>query len=466
MVLGSNMLCKQYMNRSKRWIYLQAVLTVVATVLLNQSLVSGQSQSSGHNHIPHPESTPAIQEYAAQEQAWQDYSSQDYSQGHSQEYSAPIQHEYVDQGFSPSYGPSIQAGASAPEHSKLYCGVDQFSDPGCTGGPSWRKQQLIPFESYGAGEYIGPSRTPHVNAYRLRVDDQIEFVFQITRQSFGKGYQLSSGDVIRITSPVDERLNEAARLDGITIMPDNTVSLDLIGTVIAGGKTVEALKAELDSLYSRFYDTKPNVVVSGVQTGTKLRDFLDSVDARAGSGGQARQVTVSPDGTVRLPLVGTVGVVGLTLDELEREINMRYGQQLQGLHVTPILTRRVPRFIYVAGEVAQPGRFELFAPTSAMQAIALAGSWNNGGNTRQIVVFRRDKDWRLMAIKLDLAGGLFGKKPLPSDEIWLRDSDIILVPKRPILRLADAVELYFTRSLYGIFPSELGVFDAQQIGGL
>ena len=167
-----------------------------------------------------------------------------------------------------------------------------------------------------------------------------------------------------------------------------------------------------------------------------------------------------------MPLIGTVGVVGLSLDELEREINMRYGRQLQGIRVTPILTQRAPRFIYVAGEVNTPGRFELTGPTSAMQAIALAGGWNVGGNLRQIVVFRRDKDWKLMATKLDLAGGLFGKRPIPSDEIWLRDSDIILVPKRPILRLADAVELYFTRTLYGIFPSELGVFDAQQIGGL
>lgn len=69
-----------------------------------------------------------------------------------------------------------------------------------------------------------------------------------------------------------------------------------------------------------------------------------------------------------------------------------------------------------------------------------------------------------MAIKLDLAGGLFGRRPMPSDEIWLRDSDIVLIPKRPIQRLADAVELYFSRTLYGIFPSELGVFDAQSIG--
>ena len=301
---------------------------------------------------------------------------------------------------------------------------------------------------------------------RLRVDDVIEFVFQITRLDHGQGYRLSAGDTIRITSPVDEKLNEAARLDGITIMPDNTISLDLIGNIVAGGKTVGELKAELDMLYARFYDTKPNVVVSGITTGTKLRDFLDSVDARAGSGGQSRQVTVAPDGTIRLPLAGSVGVVGLSLDELEREVNMRYAQQLQGLHVTPILITRAPRFIYVAGEVAQPGRFELVAPTSALQALALAGGQNNGGNLRQIVVFRRDKNWRLMAIKLDLAGGVFGKRPLPSDEIWLRDSDIVLIPKTPILRLANAIDLYFTQSLYGIFPSSIGSFDAQQIGGI
>ena len=356
--------------------------------------------------------------------------------------------------------------SAAPLPSKLYCGVDQSSVAASGQEPTWNNKSRIPFETYGPGEYVGPSRTPHVPTYRLRVDDVIEFVFQKTRPDYGQGYRLSAGDTIRITSPVDEKLNEAARLDGITIMPDNTISLDLIGNIAAGGKTVGELKAELDSLYSRFYDTKPNIVVSGITTGTKLKDFLDSVDARAGSGGQSRQVTVAPDGTVRLPLSGTIGVVGLSLDELEREVNMRFAQQLQGLRVTPILISRAPRFIYVAGEVTQPGRFELSAPTSAMQAIALAGGWNNGGNLRQIVVFRRDKNWRLMAIKLDLAGGLFGKRPLPSDEIWLRDSDIVLVPKTPILRLANAIDLYFTRSLYGIFPSQIGSFDAQQIGGV
>lgn len=356
-----------------------------------------------------------------------------------------------------------QPRSSDPEYTKFMCGVDESSERGHCNEPAWANSRLIPWENYSYGEYVGPPRTPHVPTYRLRVDDQIEFVFQITRDGNGQGYRLSPGDVIRVTSPVDERLNEASRLEGIEIMPDGTICLDLVGSVVAAGKTVAELKFELDALYAQFYETRPKVVVSGIQLGTRLRDFLASVDARAGSGGQARQVSVTPDGTIRLPLVGTIGVVGLSLDELERETNMRYAQQLQGLRVTPILTQRAPRFIYVAGEVTNPGRFELPAPTTAMQAIALAGGWNTGGNLRQIVVFRRDQNWRLMAIKLDLAGGLFGKRPVPSDEIWLRDSDIILIPKTPILRLADAVELYFTRTLYGIFPAELGSFDGQAV---
>jgi len=447
------MLCrkKTIPNKSSNSLRALVMVAVAVVVLLNGSLALGQDYIQQQHSVLQPH----VQEYAAGHMNQENFQ-------YLQNEQAPLQYE-IQSPTTYSNGP-IQPSAETP-HTKFYCGVDQSS--GSTNGrePLWNNKTLIPFESYGPGEYIGPSRTPHVPAYRLRVDDQIEFVYQKTRPDNFRGYRLSAGDTIRITSSADENLNEASREDGLTIMPDNTISLDLIGNIVAGGKTVEELRTQLNSLYSRFYDTKPSVVVAGLRTGTKLDDFLASVDARAGSGGQSRQVTVSPDGTIRLPLTGTVGVVGLSLDELEREINMRYAQQLQGLRVTPILTSRAPRFVYVTGEVTQPGRFELTAPTSAMQAIALAGGWNNGGNLRQIVIFRRDKDWQLMAIKLDLAGGLFGRRPLPSDEIWLRDSDIVLVPKTPILRLADAIELYFSRSLYGVFPSELGSFDAQSIGG-
>ena len=72
---------------------------------------------------------------------------------------------------------------------------------------------------------------------------------------------------------------------------------------------------------------------------------------------------------------------------------------------------------------------------------------------------RRDQNWRLTATKLDLAGAIYGKRPQPSDDIWLRDNDIVLVPRKPIQRLSEAVNLYLSNTLFQIFPQQGGAFN-------
>ena len=346
---------------------------------------------------------------------------------------------------------------------KFYCGVNEYTAEKPCARNNWSNGHEIPWEQFGPGEYIGPHRTPHINEYRLRVGDQIEFVFQANRAQTAQQYRLSIGDTIRVVSATDERVNIASQENGLSIMSDGTVSLDIIGTVFAANRTISELQEELNTKYAEFFDSEPRITVTGIRTDTKLSDFLNSVDARAGSGGQSRNARVTVDGTLRLPLIGAVRVVGLTLDELEREVNSRFNVQVPGVHVSVVLSEQAPRFAYVMGEVDEPGRFELDGPTTVTQAIALAGGWLNGGNLRQIVVFRRDNDWRLMALRINLKHGLNGLDPVPVDEIWLRDSDVVLIPKRPIVHIADAIELYFTRTLYALFPSELGVFDAQSV---
>src|SRR5262245_26639810 len=42
-------------------------------------------------------------------------------------------------------------------------------------GPVWG------FQEWAQGEYVGRARLPHVPIYRLRVDDQLDFVFRVTR---------------------------------------------------------------------------------------------------------------------------------------------------------------------------------------------------------------------------------------------------------------------------------------------
>ena len=337
---------------------------------------------------------------------------------------------------------------------KYFAGVDENTARDNTGEPRWKNADMIPWEAFAYGEYIGPHRHPHVAEYRLRVDDQLEFVFILTRERSTEPYRFYVGDTISISSAIDDSINQ----EEIAILGDGTISLSLIGQVRVAGKTIGDLQRELNDRYAKYFQN-PSVVVQVLQGDTPLRDLLDSVDARFGQGGQSRLAVVSPDGTVQLPLIGSVPAIGLTLKEVAREVNARYRNRLRGIEVTPVLTERAPRFIYVVGEVDQPGQFELTGPTSTMQAIALAGGFNSGGNLRQIVVFRRDQNYKLMATKLDLAGALFGKRPHPSDEIWLRDSDIVLIPPRPIQRLSEQVNLYLVQTLYAIFPQQGVAFN-------
>lgn len=351
---------------------------------------------------------------------------------------------------------------------KLMRGIDE-NTPHRWREPRWNNGSQVPWEQYAYGEYLGPYRTPHVDEYRVRIGDQIECNFMQTREKLPQKYQLKIGDSIQITSPVDASLNQptfVGNVPGLQIMPDGSLSLALIGEVRAAGKTVEDLQRELNERYFQ-YVKNPSIVVQVTKSDTPVTDLLDAVDSRFGQGGRSRQVFVSPDGTIQLPMIGSVPAIGLTLAELGREINARYRERLQGVEITPILLNRAPRFVYVLGEVKNAGRYELTAPTSAMQAVSLAGGFERrSGNTRQIIVFRRDKNWKLVATKLDLSGALAGRSPLPSDDIWLRDSDIVLIPAKPIQRLSDAVNLYMTNTLYAIFPQQGIAFSFDQFQSL
>ena len=164
---------------------------------------------------------------------------------------------------------------------------------------------------------------------------------------------------------------------------------------------------------------------------------------------------MTPAGDIQLPAIGSVYVQGLTPEEAKQEIDARYDAAVPGVNVTLVLVERARRFIFVLGEVGQPGRFELEGPTTVMGALAMAGRWTPGSNLRQVVVFRRGPDWRLMATMLDLRGALYARRPVPADDIWLNDSDIVLVPKTPIQQVDEFIEQVFTRGVYGLVPHEV-----------
>jgi polysaccharide export outer membrane protein len=302
------------------------------------------------------------------------------------------------------------------------------------------------FQEWAQGEYVGRARLSHVPEYRLRVDDQLEFVFRVTRNEIPTPYKLNVGDEVTIESTNDRELRRS-----LVILPDGTLTLPLIGQVRAANMTVAQLRDELEKQFEKYYNL-PGITVTPTKVDTKLEDLRYTVSGRSGFGGQVLQGRVTPEGTIQLPAVGSVPAQGLTLDEFRMELDQRFAEKIEGIEVMPVLAQRAPRYVYVLGEVATPGRFTLEAPTTVMQAIAMAGSWNVGAHITHIVVFRRVDDWRLVATTLDIRAALLGKTPCPASEIWVGDADLVIVPKSKLLRADNFIELIFTRGLYGVIP--------------
>ncbi len=318
---------------------------------------------------------------------------------------------------------------------------------------AWRGERPIPWEAFAQGEYIGPARLAHVPEYRLRVDDELDFVYIFSVRPSARPYRLNVRDRVKVESLVAPDVVDRE----VLIQPDGTVTLRLLGQVPAAGLTIQEFREELDKRYAP-HIANPSITVTPIELNSYLQELRYSVDRRYGTiGGQGSLARVTPEGTVQLPVVGSVPVQGLTLAEVKREIEERYAYVAEGIEVTPILVRRAPRYFFILGEVRNPGRFTMEAPTTVLQAIAMAGSWSFSGNIKQVVVLRRDDNWCLMATRLNLCGALYGKQPCPPDEIWIRDSDTIIVPKTAIETADELIEQVFTRGIYGVLPVSIGV---------
>lgn len=317
--------------------------------------------------------------------------------------------------------------------------------------PTWKDATLIPWDMFAQGEYIGPARLAHIPEYRLRVDDLIDFVYLLTADPSKEPYRFDVGDRMRISSMMEKSIDR-----DIIVQPDGNITAHLLGQVRAAGRTIEAVRNDLEERYKK-YIKDPAISVTPLEMNSKLNELRNAVDARFGEGGQGRRVRVTPEGTVQLPGLGSVPAQGLTLGELKQEVDRRYAKMVSGIEITPILVDRAPRYVYVLGHVERPGRIEMSGPTTVMQALAMAGSFKVGAGLHQIVIFRRDENWEMMATVVDMRHLRWGKNPCPAGELWLRDSDIMLVPRRFLENANEIIGHVFTRGAFAAFPTSASI---------
>lgn len=334
---------------------------------------------------------------------------------------------------------------------RCYCGFD-CKCGGPTGQKPWTKTYPIDFSQYGPGEYAGPARLAHLNHYQVRVGDTLQFTYTLSRKLMHGTYRIGVGDELMIESLSDPtNLNRGSLEKGIEVQQDGTISVRILGRIHAVGLTLDQLQELLNTTYKKFYK-EPKIDITPVRTNVIVDDIRAAIGGSGGFNQQSIERTVTPDGSITLPKVGQVHVQGLGIEEIKQEANLRYQVITTGLEIEVALTGQAPHFVSVLGEVQQAGRFEMQGPTTVLSALALAGGRQVGANLRQVVIFRRADDWRLLSTVLDLRQSILGKDPLPRDEIWLRDGDVVVVPTSPIQQFDNFVAMVFTRGIYGVVP--------------
>lgn len=140
----------------------------------------------------------------------------------------------------------------------------------------------------------------------------------------------------------------------------------------------------------------------------------------------SRVVPVRPDGKISLPLVGELVAEGRTALELRDIITERLKTYVTAPEVTVIVQQINSQRYFVMGQVASPGVYPLTVPTTVLQALSMAGGFQQFADRDNIIILRRTEDDRTERIRFSYKDWIKKKKVI--QHLELKNGDIIVVP--------------------------------------
>ncbi|MFA4991643.1 MAG: polysaccharide biosynthesis/export family protein [Candidatus Omnitrophota bacterium] len=102
---------------------------------------------------------------------------------------------------------------------------------------------------------------------------------------------------------------------------------------------------------------------------------------------------VGPNGEINFPLLGTVQINGLTIDETQKKITSLLAEDyLVNPQVNVFIEEYHPKKVFVMGFVNRPGEYELpkDRPTSVLEAITMAGGFKDGAAQNGTKIIRKE----------------------------------------------------------------------------
>jgi polysaccharide biosynthesis/export protein len=135
--------------------------------------------------------------------------------------------------------------------------------------------------------------------------------------------------------------------------------------------------------------------------------------------------TVSPEGVIVLPLIGTVNVRSLTVEQTQQRLRERFAQFIKNPQVSASLLVQRPVIVTVTGEVARPGFYPLPTPLIPA-ALAAASGTTPTAELRSVRVRRTLPEGGVAEQVVDILTPL--QTGISPPDLRLEDGDAIVVP--------------------------------------
>lgn len=138
------------------------------------------------------------------------------------------------------------------------------------------------------------------------------------------------------------------------------------------------------------------------------------------------QGQVSPEGTLALPLAGTLNVQGLTVPEAQELVRRSYDRFVVNPVVTLTLVAQRPVQVTVIGKVVRPGFYPLQS-ARVSDALLIAGGSLPGADLRGVQIRRTTPSGSTQVETVDLYSPLAFGAAMPT--LRLEDGDTLFVPE-------------------------------------
>ncbi|WP_151173258.1 SLBB domain-containing protein [Pseudoalteromonas ruthenica] len=168
-----------------------------------------------------------------------------------------------------------------------------------------------------------------------------------------------------------------------------------------------------------------NITTATVQSSPN--DYLISIGDELsitlfGKQNEQHSVVVDNNGSVVVPSLEPINVIGLSLAEVKELVAQQVETQLIGVKSLVSISQLQPIKVYISGEVVKPGPYVLPPLSTISTAISFAGGISEVGSYREVSVKRNGE----LVAEFDLYDLLV--EGSNADDITLRTGDVVLVP--------------------------------------